>query len=197
MNSAQHVQPAQPPQDLEEFLGRVEQFHGHISPGLVLGGFLTQAAWRVLGPREYLNAVAETMVCLPDAVQVMTGCTLGNGFLQVLDWGIFAVTLYDRQSLRGARAWVLRREVAANPVVAAWFMRQPLAKPVDKEVVVGELLARGEGLVRVAAVSLPQALKPTAKVATRECAGCGESYPERFGDLCPACAGQAYYRKPA
>ena len=50
--------------------------------------------------------VTETVVCLPDAVQLLTPCTIGNGFLQILDWGKFALTGYDRETLAGVRVWL-------------------------------------------------------------------------------------------
>lgn len=179
--------------DINDFVLRAEEFHGHISPGVITGSFLVDAATRELGPCEYLNAVTETVVCLPDAVQLLTQCTLGNGFLQVLDWGKFAVTLYDRDTLRGARAWVDLEAVRANPLVAGWFIRKPGDAKVDKEPVVGELMSAGPGLVRVRSVQMKAALKNVDKVLTAPCPECGESYPLRFGDSCPACQGEAYY----
>ncbi len=50
---------------------------------------MVDLALRKLGPTPHLNMVAETIVCLPDAVQLLTSCTMGNGFLQVLDWSPF------------------------------------------------------------------------------------------------------------
>lgn len=179
---------------LDEFLIMAEEFHGHVSPGVVTGAFLVDAAQRELGHSLYLNAVTETVVCLPDAVQLLTPCTMGNGFLQVLDWGKFAVTLYDRESLDGARAWVDLEAAAANPVVASWFVRKPGDQKMDKDPVVQELLTYGPRLVRCQAVRMNRALKSKGKVLTAACPSCGESYPLRFGDKCLACQGQAYYQ---
>lgn len=181
------------PLDMDEFLRRAEEFHGHVSPGVVLGGCMAQAAWEALGDTPYLNAVVETVVCLPDAVMLLTGCTLGNGFLKVLDWGKFALTLYDRVSLEGRRAWVDPAAVAGHPLVDGWFIRRPGAPQVDKERVVAQLLEVGPGLVRVTPVRLNASLKDEEKVPTMACPGCGETFPTRFGGLCPACQGQAYY----
>jgi len=176
---------------IEEFLRKAEEFHGHISPGVVTGGFLVDAALSELPPTEHLNAVTETVVCLPDAVQILTQCTLGNSFLQVLDWGKFAVTFYDRMSLRGVRAWLVPELIEAEPIVASWYLRN--GQKVDKEVVIRELLGCGRDLVRVRHVTMRQALKNTEKVPTVICPECGECYPIRWGDRCLACAGQAYY----
>ncbi len=178
--------------DLPAFLLRAEEFHGHVSPGVVLGGFLLEAAWEGQGDTPYLNAVVETVVCLPDVVQMLTPCTLGNGFMQVLDWGKFALTLYDRQTLTGFRAWADRQAIARVPEIAGWFLRN--GQPLPKEEVVRHIAAHGRQLARVAPVSLPRPLKPAEKVATGPCPQCGESYPLRCGQRCLACQGQAYYQ---
>lgn len=180
--------------DLDEFLRRAEELHGHLSPGVVAGGFMVDKALKSYQPGEYLNAVVETVVCLPDAVQILTQCTLGNGFMQVLDWGKFAITLYDRQRLDGVRVWLDPEAVRGNEIVAAWYLRTAGGK-VDKEVVIRELLSCGGDLVRWAPVNLSEALKSTEKVPTGICPGCGESYPLRQGERCFACQGQGYYSK--
>lgn len=179
--------------DLDEFLKRAEELHGHLSPGVVAGGFMVDRALKSYEPGEFLNAVVETVVCLPDAVQILTQCTLGNGFMQVLDWGKFAITLYDRQKLDGVRVWLDPEAVRTNDIVASWYLRSSGNGKVDKEVVIRELLSCGGGMVRSAPVSLGAALKSTEKVPTGICAGCGESYPLRQGERCYTCQGQGYY----
>ena len=179
---------------LELFLDKAEEFHGHISPGVVTGGFLVDAALEAFNTSEYLNAVVESVVCLPDAVQLLTPCTLGNGFLQVLDWGKFAVTLYDRQTLEGVRAWLEVEKVKRFPLVAGWYIRDPQAPRIDKEVVIREILGCGERLVSRSRIRMKQSLKNLDKVPTGICPACGESYPLRFGPTCAACGGQAYYQ---
>lgn len=181
--------------DLDEFLRRAEELHGHISPGVVAGGFMVDKALESYQPGEFLNAVVETVVCLPDAVQILTQCTLGNGFMQVLDWGKFAITLYDRVQLNGVRAWLDPEAVRTNDIVASWYLRSENNGKVDKEVVIRELLSCGHELVRSAPVTLEVALKSTEKVPTAICPGCGESFPMRQGERCYSCQGQGYYSK--
>jgi formylmethanofuran dehydrogenase subunit E len=59
-------------------------------------------------PRGILfDAIAETGHCLPDAIQLLTPCTVGNGWLKVRDLGRFALALYDKQSGEGVGcAWM-------------------------------------------------------------------------------------------
>ena len=169
----------------EDYLFMLEEFHGHVSPGTTMGGFLVSAAWDLLGDTPYINAVVETTVCLPDAVQLLTPCTLGNGFMQLLDWGKFSLTLYDRQSLQGARAWVEVRDIEAYPLIAQWFLRRAGEGPVDKQEVVREILAGGHALVATRAVRMNSSLKDEAKYVTGPCARCGEYFPLRQGGPLP------------
>lgn len=177
----------------DEFISRAEEFHGHISPGVVTGGFIIDAALKAFPAIERLNAMVESVVCLPDAVQLLTPCTLGNGFMQVLDWGKFAVTLYDRESLEGVRVWLDVEKVKQNPIIAGWYIRKPHAPKLNKEVVIRELFGCGRELLGQAPVRMKGSLKNTEKVPTAICPQCGESYPIRFGDACAHCGGQAYY----
>lgn len=177
----------------EDFLVKLEEFHGHISPGTVMGGFLLDAAWQILGDTPYINVVAETVVCLPDSVQALTPCTLGNGFLQLLDWGKFALTMYDRMTLQGARAWVSAEGIENFPLVAGWYLRRPGGAKVEKIQVVEEIMGGGHALVRARAVTMKAPLKEKVHLPTTACPACGEYYPSHQGGPCPACAGQAYY----
>lgn len=175
----------------DDFLLKAEGFHGHVSPGVVMGGFLVNAAWDALGDTPYLNAVVESVVCLPDAVQILTPCTLGNGFMQVLDWGRFAITLYDRQSLTGYRARLAAEKVEQFPLIAGWYLRKS-AGPVDKDDVVQELLDHGHQLVSMQKVALHRSLKDQTRYPTITCPDCGEMFPTRWGKKCLACQGEAY-----
>jgi formylmethanofuran dehydrogenase subunit E len=172
----------------------MEEFHGYRSPGILLGGLMLDEALKKLGPTPYLNVVCETVVCLPDAVQMLTPCTIGNGFLQVLDWGKFALTAYDRQTLAGIRAWLNYDRVAVYPAVRRWFERtgRPREKP-PFEKLAEEILIAGPDLIVHRPVHLSRALKDSQPVPTGPCPKCGESYPLHHGSVCPACQGDAYY----
>ena len=178
----------------EDFLIRVEEFHGYRSPGILLGGIMLDRSLREMEPAPYLNMVSETMVCLPDAVQLLTPCTIGNGFLQILDWGKFALTGYDRVTLSGVRVWLNHYRLSDYPLIRAWFERtgQPKEKPPFEELA-AEILDASEDLILYRPVKLHHALKDSKPVPTGLCPRCGESYPLRFGSVCPSCSGEAYY----
>ncbi len=87
-------------------LDRVVDFHGHMCPGLAMGIQAAQIAIGELGPddaHDKVVAVVETDMCAVDAIQFMTGCTLGRGNLIHRDYGKNAYTFYGRESGRAVR----------------------------------------------------------------------------------------------
>ena len=144
----------------EDFVVRMEEFHGFRSPGILLGALMVEAALKEVGTTPYLNVVTETIVCLPDAVQLLTLCSIGNGFLQVLDWGKFALTAYDRKTLSGIRVWLNYDALAGYPEICGWFERSPKTKkkPIFEELA-REILKVGSNLLACQSVKLYQALK--------------------------------------
>ena len=178
----------------EDFIVRMEEFHGYRSPGILVGALMIEDALAEVGMTPYLNMVTETIVCLPDAVQLLTPCTIGNGFLQVLDWGKFALTAYDRKTLIGKRVWLNYDALDSYPLIYSWFERslKSSEKP-DFEELAGEISKAGSDLFADQPVRLFQALKNASRVPTGRCSNCGESYPLHLGPSCPACSGQAYY----
>ena len=180
--------------DLDEYILQMEAFHGYRSPGMLLGGFMIGAALDRLGPTPYLNVATETVVCLPDAVQLLTPCTIGNGFLQLLDWGVFALTAYDRLQLTGVRASLDLDQMATYPRIHEWFDRTNRSgeKP-PFEAFMEETLAAHGNLILCGEVKMQRALKENQRVATGRCQTCGESYALHLGPRCPACSGDGYY----
>ena len=78
---------------IEVCLQMIERFHGWKAPGLVLGLFMVDLAQELIGCQTEADAVVETRHCLPDAIQLFTPCTIGNGWLKILDWDKFAPRL--------------------------------------------------------------------------------------------------------
>ncbi len=95
-----------------ETIDRVIDFHGHVCPGLAIGIRVSELALEQLGAPASagLVAVVETDMCGVDAVQFLTGCTLGKGNLIHKDHGKMAFSFFDRDSGKGFRAR-LRPEV--------------------------------------------------------------------------------------
>jgi len=74
----------------EEILVRIEDFHGHLGPYVILGFRAGQLALRSLGVVGYFDLEARVwsgtkppLSCFADGVQLGSGCTTGKGNLVV------------------------------------------------------------------------------------------------------------------
>lgn len=86
---------------LDELLQDAVAFHGHLCPGQVLGVRMAMAGCRALGieePRSMgknLVVFVEIDRCATDAIQAVTGCSLGKRTLKHLDYGKMAATFVN------------------------------------------------------------------------------------------------------
>ena len=91
----------------QEDFRRCAEFHGHICPGLAIGYRAGKAALSWLQERrssdEEIVTTVETNACGTDAIQVLTGCTLGKGNLLYRDCGKHAYTVFSRRTGEGVR----------------------------------------------------------------------------------------------
>lgn len=82
----------------DELLQEAVALHGHLCPGLVLGVRMAVAGCRALGieePRAMgkgLVVFVEVDRCATDAIQAVTGCSLGKRTLKHVDYGKMAAT---------------------------------------------------------------------------------------------------------
>lgn len=84
---------------------QIISFHGHSCPGLAIGIRAAEYALQELSAPEAGNLVCitETDMCGVDAIQFLTGCTLGKGNLLIRDYGKMAFSFYDRKTGKGIR----------------------------------------------------------------------------------------------
>ena len=82
-------------------------FHGHECMGLALGYRVAEAALQALGDfrdiDEEMVAIVENDSCAVDAIQFVTGCTLGKGNLIFRDFGKLAYTFILRKNGKAVR----------------------------------------------------------------------------------------------
>ncbi len=176
-----------------DFLLAIEKFHGFVAPGLVIGGFMVDWGLELIGPGVEADAIVETYHCLPDAVQIFTPCTVGNGWLKVLDWDKFALTLYDRKRLSGYRVWLDLNKTAAYTPIYLWYMRTVPKEKLPKEVVNSTILEAGRKILSALPINVVQLFERKKKGETGVCPSCGEAYPVRQGERCLTCQGSGYY----
>lgn len=178
----------------DDFLCEVEEFHGWKAPGIVLGGFMVDWARELIGQGEEPEAIVETSQCLPDAIQILTPCTIGNGMMKILDWGKFALSLYDVKKSAGYRVWLDTDKAKSFPNLYNWYMRLIPKDELPLEVVVETILDAGRTVLSSGAVHVIHLKEHTKKAKTAVCPGCREAYPSDQGSECLACQGKAYYR---
>lgn len=86
----------------EQLWQKCVEFHGHECPGLAIGFKACEAAREKLGVSfskdEEIVCVTENDACGVDAVQVITGCTLGKGNLIYRGTGKQAFTFFHRDT---------------------------------------------------------------------------------------------------
>ena len=178
----------------EEYASAVRAFHGHLAPGMVLGGLLVDLAYRHRPPGELLDVVCETRTCLPDAVQLLTPCTLGNGGLHLVDLGRFALTLFAKDTGAGVRVAVEAGALGPWPEIAAFLFKQAPKHAQDTAALLAALLQAGDDILRVEPVEVDLArLASRRRAAFAVCPRCGEGYPEADGEACLGCRGEAPY----
>jgi len=143
-------------------------FHGHSCPGLAIGYRAAMAAKNRLGVNfsadEEVVCVTENDACCVDAVQVLTGCSIGKGNLIYRDTGKIAFSFFDRKkntSLRVLFKKTIRHEEGMD---RSEMEQMVLSAPEDE-------------LFSFSTPSYP--LPVTARIFASEiCEKCGESAPE-------------------
>jgi len=182
------------PYSFEEYVAKVESFHGNVAPGLILGGFMVDLAMRYIPKGVLFDALCETPVCLPDAIQLLTPCTVGNGWLKVFNLGRYALSLYDKDRGDGVRVYVDATKIGAWPEVETWLLKLKPKAEQSKERLLAQIARAGVDLFGVQSIKIhPRLLKKQSRGRIALCPLCSEPYPERDGAICRACQGEAPY----
>jgi formylmethanofuran dehydrogenase subunit E len=179
---------------VEAFMEEIWKFHGWVAPGVLLGGFMVDYALELVGKEVEADAIVETRFCLPDAVQLLTPCTYGNGWMKVLDWDKFALTLYDKKTREGFRVRLDVDKAAAFPNLYNWFMKLVEKKDLPLEVLNQTILEAGRDALSADPVYITNYYAKIKKGKTGICPSCGEAYTLRQGTRCVSCHGEGYYQ---
>ena len=179
---------------VERVLAEITNFHGFPAPGVVIGAFMVDWAQEYIGPRIEADAIVETLRCLPDAVQLFTPCTLGNGWLRVLDWDRFALSLYDRSSRRGVRVWLDAHKTAAYPAIHDWFLKRLPKQALPLDTILDSIFDARRAVLSCRTVIVTTFLRRPKKEIVGICPGCGEAFDPRAGDCCKGCQHGSYFK---
>jgi formylmethanofuran dehydrogenase subunit E len=182
------------PHTFDEFLELVKSFHGYAAPGVVIGGIMVDLARQQLDPEVLFDAVSETRNCLPDAIQILTPCTIGNGWLKVMNLGRFALSLYDKYTGKGVRVYLDPAQVESFPEIQNWYLKLKPKRDQDEDLLVGQIREAGTRILGLHSVEMrPQFLGRKSRGPIGVCPLCREAYPAQDGGICRACQGEAPY----
>jgi formylmethanofuran dehydrogenase subunit E len=173
------------------YLNKVETYHGHICAGIALGTKMTLATMKELGldpdvKNKNLIVYVESDRCMTDAVQIITGCSLGHRSLKHIDYGKFAATFVNLDTGKALRATIRESFDSKGQIeeVCGEIARIP-----DKELVI----------LQEVKVNIPETDLPGPPRERAYCSKCGERIVDgreinRDGIiLCRACANGKYY----
>ncbi|MBN2124668.1 MAG: formylmethanofuran dehydrogenase subunit E family protein [Deltaproteobacteria bacterium] len=183
------------PYTFEEYVALIRDFHGHPAPGLLIGGAMVDLALQHLPEGVLFDAICETHNCLPDAVQLLTPCTVGNGWLKVLSLGRFSLAFYDKFEGKGIRVFLDPEKLESWPEIRDWFFKRKPKKEQDSERLLQDIRAAGSGHLGLEQVQVkPDLLIKQHLGPTGLCPLCKEAYPLKHGARCLACQGEDPYR---
>jgi formylmethanofuran dehydrogenase subunit E len=184
------------PYGFEEFIEKIKEFHGSIAPGIVAGGFMVEIARANLPEGEFYDVICESQHCLPDAVQLLTPCTIGNRWLKICDTSRYALIFFNKYTGEGIRVYLDAKKLKDWSAIKAWFLREKPKKEQDRQQILDEFHRAGTGIYGTARVIVkPSYIASPAKKrsAIGLCPSCGEAYQTDRGAICPACRGKGPY----
>jgi formylmethanofuran dehydrogenase subunit E len=188
--------------DFQKLLDESVRIHGHLCPGQVLGVKMSMLGLRETGisdprgkDRKAIIVFVEMDRCATDAVQSVTGCSLGHRTMKFMDYGKMAATFLNLRTGKAVR--VVAREDSRNkakesfPAIADKYTAQLEAYKVMSD---EELF----DIMQVKVMPRPEDM-PGRPLRRTRCDGCGEYVQDmreiyREGTvLCKPCAGEGYY----
>ncbi len=178
----------------EEYVEMVRCFHSYPAPGVLIGGFMVDKAYQCLPEEGLFDAICETQKCLPDAVQLLTPCTIGNGWLRVVNLGRYALTLYDKHSGAGMRVFLDPAKLEPWQEIKNWFFKLKDRKEQESPLLLKQIKEAGTSVCTVheAKVDL-DLLGKARRGAFAICPRCKEAYPLADGKTCLGCQGKIPY----
>ncbi|MDD5723170.1 MAG: formylmethanofuran dehydrogenase subunit E family protein [Syntrophales bacterium] len=182
------------PYSFDEYVHLVKSFHGHAAPGMIIGGIMVDIALNNKPAGELFDALCETANCLPDAVQLLTPCTMGNGWLRIVNLGRFSVTLYEKNGGEGVRVYLDSSTLDAWPAIKEWFFKLKPKKDQDSQALFEQIKDAGAKLCKVRSVHVhPRFMEKRSKGSIAVCPLCGEAYPSKDGEICLGCGDENPY----
>ncbi|QGY39795.1 trehalose-binding protein [Pseudodesulfovibrio cashew] len=178
----------------EEFKQKAKEFHGYPAPGLLIGGYMVEAAKARIPEGTLFEALVESGKCLPDAVQLLTLCSAGNNWMKIKLLGRYAVSLYDKYTGVGVRVAIDQKKLEQWPEIRGWFMKEKPKAEQDTEKLFAEIEQAGDTICSIRPITVDKKyLGHGHMTAIDVCPVCGEAYPSSDGSICRGCQGEDPY----
>jgi len=188
----------------QRLLDESVRVHGHLCPGQVLGVRLAMLGLRLIGiddpkgkERRDFMVFVEIDRCATDAIQSVTGCSLGKRSLRWMDYGVMAATFVHLK--KGVAYRIVAREESRElskayfPEIENKYKRQLEAYKVMPEEDLFE--------VQEVEVTVPECDMPGRPIRRVQCEECGDYVQDcrevqvEGRTLCRACAYGGYYKR--
>jgi iron complex transport system ATP-binding protein len=177
--------------NFEFYLKKAGDYHGHVCAGIALGTKMTLAAMNALGldpcvKNKNLIVYAEIDRCMTDAIQVVTGCSLGHRSLKHIDYGKFAATFINLDTGKALRASIKESFDSKGPIEE---ISRKIAQTPDSDLVI----------LQEVRVNIPETDLPGPPQKKAYCSLCGERIMDgrdviqEGKTVCRACANGKYY----
>jgi len=201
--------------DFKTLLDSAASFHGHLCGGQAMGVRMALAGLRELGmddpsKREKLVTFVEVERCIADAIQIVTGCTVGRRNLKLVNVGKFAATFVDVSKGNGVRI-SSRKDARGSAMRFAerngWIASGELIEEFserEKEIIVRAYSEMPESemfVVEKVRVNLPWKEHRSGLKEPVVCSACDELIFDRMeivndkGVFCKSCASGGYYER--
>jgi len=177
----------------DEYIEVVRSFHGYPAPGVLIGGFMVELAYRNLPSEGLFDVICESEKCLPDSVQLLTPCTIGNSWLKVMNTGRFALIIYDKQTGDGIRVYVDTAKLEKWPEIKAWFLKTKTKKEQDSTLLLNQIGEAGTAILSFQKIKMDISTLRSKHDKIKICPECNESYPASDGEICLGCRGKIPY----
>jgi len=178
----------------EEFKQKAKDFHGYPAPGLLIGGYMVEAAKARLPEGTLFEAMVESGKCLPDAVQLLTLCSAGNNWMKIKLLGRYAVSLYDKVTGEGIRVAIDQEKLQEWPEIKGWFMKEKPKAEQDTDKLFAEIETAGDTICSIRPVTISKRYLGHGHMSGIDvCPVCAEAYPSSDGAICRGCQGEAPY----
>lgn len=182
------------PYTRDEFLDYVNAFHRYAAPGVVIGGIMVSIAMEQMPEGVLYNALSETVSCLPDSIQLLTPCTIGNGRLRIINLGRYALSLFDKQNGKGIRIYLDPDKLHSWNEIRIWLLKLKTKQEQDAAILQEQMWKAGRDIYTFHPIQIKsEYLIKHSKGDIGICKKCGEAYPVVDGDICLGCQGNSPY----